>query len=219
MRLSSCWESGSRSATQEFPNIFWNPKIHYRVHLYLLSARPIQSTTPRLISLKSILILSSHIRLGFPNGLVSSGFPTKIIYTCIFSCVLHGLPSNGKDYTCAYDGIWAIAPYILKLCTRWKLMSDSGSFDFSLGKITPILTGENLHGVQEGLDMMAQKRILQADTNLTELLLIGSLVIRSIRHSVSAYSHDTCLCACVGYKLIGCHVLLFIHPPTPTRST
>ena len=30
---------------------------------------------------------------------------------------------------------------------------------------------------------------------------------------------ETCLCACEGYKLIGCDVLLFIHPPSPTRST
>jgi hypothetical protein len=30
--------------------------------------------------LRFILVLSSHLRLGLPNGLFSSGFPIKIVY-------------------------------------------------------------------------------------------------------------------------------------------
>jgi hypothetical protein len=36
---------------------------------------------PQLISLRSFLIPSSHLRLGLPSGLFPSGFPTRTLYT------------------------------------------------------------------------------------------------------------------------------------------
>jgi len=37
------------------------------------------------ISWKTVLILSSHLRLGLPSGLFLSGFPTKTLYTPLLS--------------------------------------------------------------------------------------------------------------------------------------
>ena len=50
-------------------------------HLSLSWASPIQSIYPHPTSWISILILSTHLRLGFPSGLFPSGFPTKNLYT------------------------------------------------------------------------------------------------------------------------------------------
>ena len=49
-------------------------------HLSLSCASPIQSTYPHPTSWRSILILSTHQRLGLPSGLFPSGFPTKTLY-------------------------------------------------------------------------------------------------------------------------------------------
>ena len=51
------------------------------LHLSLSWARPIQSIYPHPTSWRSILILSTHLRLGLPSGLFPSGFPTKTLYT------------------------------------------------------------------------------------------------------------------------------------------
>jgi hypothetical protein len=40
---------------------------------------------PILSFLRSILILSTHLRLGLPSGLFASGFPTNLLYTILVS--------------------------------------------------------------------------------------------------------------------------------------
>jgi len=54
-------------------------------HLSLSRASPIQSIYPHSTSCRSILILSIHLRLGLPNVLLPSGFPTKTLYTPLSS--------------------------------------------------------------------------------------------------------------------------------------
>ena len=63
-------------------------------HLSLSWANSIQSPQPLPISWRSILILSSHIRLGLPNGLFPSGFPTKTLCTPLPSSIHATCPAH-----------------------------------------------------------------------------------------------------------------------------
>ena len=63
-------------------------------HLSLSCASPIQSTYSHPTSWKSILILSTHLRLGIPSGLFPSGFPTKNLYTPLSSPIRATCPAH-----------------------------------------------------------------------------------------------------------------------------
>jgi hypothetical protein len=78
-------EDNRPSVSQEIPRILWNPKVHYRVAQEPVTypyPEPEQSN-PRPISWTSVLILSSHLRIGLPSGLFPLGFPIKTLYAPI----------------------------------------------------------------------------------------------------------------------------------------
>jgi hypothetical protein len=45
-------------------------------------------------TLRSILILSAHLRLGLPNGLLPSGFLTNILYAFLLSPIRATFPGH-----------------------------------------------------------------------------------------------------------------------------
>ena len=63
-------------------------------HLSLSWSSPIQSIYPHPTSWRSIIILSTHLRLGLPSGLFPSGFPTKTLYTPLSSPIRATCPAH-----------------------------------------------------------------------------------------------------------------------------
>jgi hypothetical protein len=64
------------------------------LHLFLSWARPIQSISPIPTSPRSVLILSTHLRLGLPSGLFPYGFPTNNLYPFLFSAIRATCPAQ-----------------------------------------------------------------------------------------------------------------------------
>ena len=86
MEQSPSRETNRSSASQEIPHILWNPKAHYRSQA--LANRPYQSTPcPHTSAWRSILILSSHLRLRFPNDLFPLGLPTTALCAPLLSSI------------------------------------------------------------------------------------------------------------------------------------
>ena len=103
MEQSLSWEANrlNLQLIKKFPAFYGTRKfitvLTIARHLSLSWANPIQSPQPLPTSWGSILIFSSHLRLGLPNGLFPSGFPTKtlctplpsFLHTCHMPCPSH----------------------------------------------------------------------------------------------------------------------------------
>jgi len=85
----SPWKSRAFCVTWRFTTMVTRVR-----HCSLSWARWIQFTSSQSISLRSILILSSHLHLGLPNGFLPSGFLTNILYVFLFSPVHATCPTH-----------------------------------------------------------------------------------------------------------------------------
>ena len=81
------------AVSQDIPRIFGTRRFITLLtsarQLSLSWANSIQSPQPPPTSWRSILILSSLLLLGLPNGLFPSGFPTRTLCTPLPSPILH----------------------------------------------------------------------------------------------------------------------------------
>jgi hypothetical protein len=126
------WEACTRSAGQEIPAFYGNRRfinVFTRTRHWIISWISWLQTIPKSpISLRSILIVSSHIRLGLVKW---SSHPVKIfrLMFCMHSsslpCLLHVppfSPSIGPAFTSiapfslSYDQIFSSVP-VLRLCS------------------------------------------------------------------------------------------------------
>jgi len=91
-------EANDHSASQEITSLLWNPKLYYRVNKSLPLAPILSHMNPfylsHPISLRFILIVSSHLCLGLPSGLSPSGFPTKFCVSSHLSHYISTLPDH-----------------------------------------------------------------------------------------------------------------------------
>jgi hypothetical protein len=100
------------------------------LHWFLSWVRSIQPISSHPISLRSIVILSTHLRFGLLSGLCPFRFPTKILYSP---------PSCYMPWPCSLT--WSF--YVIKLGEEYKLWSSS-LWSFLQPPVTSSLFGRNI---------------------------------------------------------------------------
>jgi hypothetical protein len=142
------WKADSSLAGQEILRLLWNPKVRYQVHNsprldhILNQLNPVQ-TPPHFF--KTIPVLSSYLRLSFPNGLIRfvfrqiivlwawklQTFVTNHVYGLIFgtSCILRRVKNAGLSARTLIWSAWTSSTQshvVESLCKCHALQSMRG---------------------------------------------------------------------------------------------
>jgi hypothetical protein len=97
---------------KKFPAFLWNPKVHYSIHncsppVSILS-QPNPVHTPTSHFWRSFLILSSHLRLGLPSGVLPSGLPiqTRVFTEKKVSRIVVRVVRKMSKHDCLLRRVW-----------------------------------------------------------------------------------------------------------------
>jgi len=136
MEQSPSWEANSHSTSQEIPHLLWNPKIHYSVQktppLVLMLRKTNLVHTFHLVSVRSILILSFHLRLDLPSGFFPASFFSQnsvyisyLSHSCYIPSSSYLIRSSDMAIMWVTFIKWAIHSGVT--CSNWRTtLSDKG---------------------------------------------------------------------------------------------
>ena len=98
MQESSSWKPNIFSSSQKIPRIFWNLLVYYRDHtgppLVLILDHINRVTVPIPLLGRSILILSSRLRLGLLSRLFPSSLSSKTLHASLLSPIHATCPAH-----------------------------------------------------------------------------------------------------------------------------